>query len=259
LEQIKILVIGDSCTDVYVYGNCERLCPDAPVPVFVPCHIIKSGGMAANVCENLNALNLECDVITNKKEIEKKRLVEKKTNHMIIRIDSSDEKVDKIKNIKEINLKKYAAIVISDYDKGFLDEDDIQYLCKNHPLTFMDTKKRLGEWCEECTFIKINEVEFAKSKYFVDLYEEWIYDKLIITTGSEGCLHKGKKYPVKKVDVKDLSGAGDTFLAGLVCEYLRSGNIGSSIIFANECATIVVQKKGVCTTDNILKGKNNDH
>lgn len=248
MEKIKVLAIGDSCIDVYIYGECERLCPDAPVPVFVPEQIIKSGGMAANVCENLNALNLECDVITNKEEIEKKRLVEKKTNHMIVRVDSSNEKVGRIRDIRNIDLEKYAAVIISDYDKGFLHEEDIEYLCKNHPLTFMDTKKCLGEWCKECTFIKINEVEFAKSKYFVDLYEEWIYDKLIITMGSEGCLHKGKKYSVKKVDVKDLSGAGDTFLAGLVCEYLRSGDIDSSIVFANECATIVVQKKGVCTT-----------
>jgi bifunctional ADP-heptose synthase (sugar kinase/adenylyltransferase) len=27
----KVLVIGDSCTDVFRYGNCDRLCPEAPV------------------------------------------------------------------------------------------------------------------------------------------------------------------------------------------------------------------------------------
>ena len=29
-----ILVIGESCLDVFHYGECERLCPEAPVPVF---------------------------------------------------------------------------------------------------------------------------------------------------------------------------------------------------------------------------------
>ena len=33
---MKILVIGDSCKDKYIYGLCERMCPEAPVPVFQP-------------------------------------------------------------------------------------------------------------------------------------------------------------------------------------------------------------------------------
>jgi len=35
-EDIKILVIGDSCTDVFLYGNVYRLAPEGPVPVFSP-------------------------------------------------------------------------------------------------------------------------------------------------------------------------------------------------------------------------------
>ena len=54
-------------------------------------------------------------------------------------------------------------------------------------------------------------------------------------------------YPTKEVSVKDLSGAGDTFLAGLVFEYVRSKDIESAIKFAQECTTIVVQKSGVST------------
>jgi len=33
---MKILVIGDSCKDVFIYGKANRLCPEAPVPVFIP-------------------------------------------------------------------------------------------------------------------------------------------------------------------------------------------------------------------------------
>ena len=32
----KILVGGDSCTDVFIYGDIERISPEAPIPVFVP-------------------------------------------------------------------------------------------------------------------------------------------------------------------------------------------------------------------------------
>ena len=49
------------------------------------------------------------------------------------------------------------------------------------------------------------------------------------------------------VQVKDISGAGDTFLAGLTVEYVRSNDIVKAIDFAQECTKIVVQKHGVST------------
>ena len=52
-------------------------------------------------------------------------------------------------------------------------------------------------------------------------------------------------FPVEKVEVKDMSGAGDTFLAGLVYEYLSTKDISKAITFANQCATNVVQRRGV--------------
>jgi sugar/nucleoside kinase (ribokinase family) len=50
---------------------------------------------------------------------------------------------------------------------------------------------------------------------------------------------------VDRVEIKDTSGAGDTFLAGLVYEYMASGDIHKAMEFANRCATKVVQMKGV--------------
>ena len=35
---MNILVIGDSCKDVFIYGDIERISPEAPVPVFKPTH-----------------------------------------------------------------------------------------------------------------------------------------------------------------------------------------------------------------------------
>jgi sugar/nucleoside kinase (ribokinase family) len=49
------------------------------------------------------------------------------------------------------------------------------------------------------------------------------------------------------VEVKDVSGAGDTFISGLCYYYLKTKSIEESINFANECATKVVQKRGVST------------
>ena len=72
-------------------------------------------------------------------------------------------------------------------------------------------------------------------------------DKLIITKGKYGCEYKGIVYPTREVSVRDVSGAGDTFIAGLVCQYIKNNNILQSIEFAQECTTEVVQKSGVAT------------
>ena len=56
---MKILVIGDSCTDVFIYGDIIRLAPEAPVPVFNPRRSVKNDGMAKNVSNNVEALCLK--------------------------------------------------------------------------------------------------------------------------------------------------------------------------------------------------------
>ena len=71
--------------------------------------------------------------------------------------------------------------------------------------------------------------------------------KMIITQGQKGCIYRNKIYKVPLVEVKDVSGAGDTFISGLCCEFLKTKDIEKSIHFANECATKVVQKRGVST------------
>ena len=70
---MKILVIGDSCTDIFRYGKVERLAPEAPVPVIIPEKETSSPGMAGNVVRNLEALGAEVDFITNRVEIKKIR------------------------------------------------------------------------------------------------------------------------------------------------------------------------------------------
>ena len=241
----NILVIGESCNDIFHYGVCKRLCPEAPVPVFNSCSTTHTGGMAMNVYENLKKMGAKVKIFTNEnwKSITKTRFVEKKSNHMFMRLDENDKKYGKC-NIKNIDFSIFEAVIISDYNKGFLSEEDIYQISKKHPLTFLDTKKQFGPWCESISFIKINNIEYDNNK---NLISEKIKDKLIITKGPSGCIYKEKFYPVPLVEVKDTSGAGDTFIAGLCFTYCETRDIERSITFANECATFVVQKKGVAT------------
>jgi len=98
----------------------------------------------------------------------------------------------------------------------------------------------LGPWCAKAKFIKINEAEYNRTKHTVDNT-----DNMIITLGNNGCEYQGENFPVEKVEVKDMSGAGDTFLAGLVVKYLQTADIRDAIAFANDCSTNVVQRRGV--------------
>jgi sugar/nucleoside kinase (ribokinase family) len=123
----------------------------------------------------------------------------------------------------------------------------IEHICKYNKNVFVDTKKKLGQWIKDADFIKINELEFQKNHEV--LSDNGFKEKLIVTLGSEGCRWNGKEFPVEAVPVKDVSGAGDTFIAGLVRGYLDTQDIESAIEFAQECTTKVVQKHGVATVN----------
>jgi bifunctional ADP-heptose synthase (sugar kinase/adenylyltransferase) len=246
MRKPKILVVGDSCMDVYVYGKCLRMCPDAPVPVMVPTETITYPGMAGNVVRNIEALGAEITTLTNKEQIHKTRYVDSKTNHMFIRVDTGEEQIARVKDLDKINFKAFDAIVISDYCKGFLEEEDIAYIAENsdweHTTTFLDTKKVINNiFVDKINYIKINESEFAKCRGHIS---QKVLDKTIVTISSQGCIHDGKVYPVQKVDVKDNTGAGDTFLSGLAVKYCQTHDIIKAINYANKCATYVVQRKG---------------
>lgn len=247
--KINVLVIGDGCKDVFRYGNCDRLSPEAPVPVFTPTRINKNGGMAVNVYNNLIALGIDCDIncdiITNS-GITKTRYVDEMSNQMLLRIDENDV-VEGIEYSKllTIDYDKYDAVVISDYNKGFLSEDDIQYIAGKRPITFLDTKKKIGDWAQDIKFIKINEKEYVENSDWLTRYYK---GELIVTSGKDGARHWQKIYPItNEHEVRDLSGAGDTFLAALVVDYIKNVDICSAIKFANKCAAWVVTQKGVVT------------
>jgi len=242
---MKILVIGDSCTDIFRYGKVERIAPEAPVPIIVPEKETFNPGMAGNVVANLKALGAEIDFVTNQTEIRKIRYVCSKYNHLLLRVDEND--TCESFNIGSLYLNKYDAIVISDYCKGFLSEEDIKTISQFYQsVIFLDTKKILGDWAHDINFIKINYHEYERNREVL-LNDNILQNKTIVTRGKYGCDYQGKNHPTIDVPVKDVSGAGDTFLAGLVVEYVRSKNIDKAIQFAQECTTIVIQKSGVST------------
>ena len=239
----KVLVIGERCTDVFVYGISKRKSPEGNGPVFVPIDENKGLGMAGNTANNLMAMALDVDTYFDKGNITKTRYVNKDTNELYLRVDENDA-THRIDIYDLPDLKKYDAIVISDYCKGFLTEEDISKIALLHNLVILDTKKKLGDWCKDITFIKVNRQEF-QNNFGVIKENDWLFDKIICTLDRGGAMHKTKVFEVQSVNTADVSGAGDTFVAGFVARYLDSENIGVSIEWANYCAGEVVKEKGV--------------
>jgi sugar/nucleoside kinase (ribokinase family) len=202
--------------------------------------------MALNVLRNVRTKMENSDIITNENwfDVTKTRYVHAKTNHMFFRVDSKEQ-------IGRIDLKKVVLdaklVIISDYNKGFLHEDDIDDICNLHNMVFLDTKKILGSWAEEAALVKINDYEYQRSRHNLS---HRLHNKIVHTMGGDGCEYAGKRYPVERVEVKDSSGAGDSFMAALAVNFIQTGdtgNIEDAIIYANKCASEVVKHRGVTT------------
>ncbi len=154
----KIAIIGDVMLDKYVYGTISRISPEAPVPVVdIDKTEYKLGG-AANVANNIKALDAEpvligvigndydskhyLDVMKilglstagifkdNSRPTTAKTRVIAHSQH-VLRVDSeikddvSDNTRRKIINFFTKNIKNFAAVILQDYNKGVLTKEMI--------------------------------------------------------------------------------------------------------------------------------------
>ena len=140
-KNFNILVIGDDGIDKFVYGSAVRLAPEAPVPVLNPINETTNKGMAGNVVENLEALGCVVDFKHGVKTSIKTRMIDVRSKQQLLRVDQ-DSSSRPVK-IEYDNLNEFNAIVISDYNKGFLTEEDILTISSNHDSVFLDSKRIL--------------------------------------------------------------------------------------------------------------------
>ena len=243
---MKVLLIGDSCEDRYFYGEAKRLNPEAPVPILEYRRGVTSKGMVWNVRENLRSFGVEVYTSTHPEEIIKTRYIDEKSNQQIMRYDV-EPKIEPLSfDFPPEWNNLYDALVISDYNKGFLTTEKIFELTSRFvgPV-FIDSKKTN---LPADAYIKVNELEYERMAYCN-------YENLIITRGGEGAEYKGDLYPAEKVNVFDVVGAGDTFLAALAYGYLKYGRIDKAIPLANRAAAVAVSHRGtyVLTEEDVKK------
>ncbi len=173
----KILVIGDIMLDVYQFGNCNRISPEAPVPVIEFQYEKKMLGGAGNVLKNLITLGVKSDIISiigndsagdeiikllnelkvntefihldyERKTSEKKRIIS--SGQQLLRLDTEDkfsiseETESKVINFVLNNIQNYDLLLFSDYSKGFLTKricNEIISIAKsNNVKTIVDPK-----------------------------------------------------------------------------------------------------------------------
>ena len=149
----KILVIGDLIVDHYLWGDCSRISPEAPVQVVNVKKETTFLGGAGNVVNNLKTLGAEVDLIsvigkcsvsdklrellaevnvgTQFLQIQKDRISSKKSrvvagNQQVIRYDTEiSEEIDTLSQTAIIStfkkiIKNYDLVLLSDYGKGLL-------------------------------------------------------------------------------------------------------------------------------------------
>jgi len=165
LKKVKpnILVVGDLMIDHYLWGNCERISPEAPVQVVDVDRETTVLGGAGNVINNLNALGAnvsvssvignddngvelvkmlqKINVDTSNIIVQEQRKTSKKSrviavSQQILRYDK--ESKDNISNASVENIlaslndsiSLYDIVILSDYGKGVLTEELSQGIIK---------------------------------------------------------------------------------------------------------------------------------
>jgi D-beta-D-heptose 7-phosphate kinase/D-beta-D-heptose 1-phosphate adenosyltransferase len=152
-SNVRILVIGDLILDEYIYGNVDRISPEAPVPVVWASERKFLPGGASNVASNIVSLGAQANItgIVGKDDKADILLAELKKKHIntegvfdvfnrytsvktriigghqqIVRVDwentdsIKDNLQDKLENFIKQNIKKVDAVIIEDYGKGLI-------------------------------------------------------------------------------------------------------------------------------------------
>ena len=214
---MKVLVIGDIIIDRYIYGTSTRLSPEAPVPVVKYLREVEKLGGAGLVYENLKSLGVDVTLLdTDQPHSVKTRVI--CDGHYITRIDNDeeangDEVVRAIKRIR--NLEQYEYVILSDYNKGVLDKslEIIKYLNTFGCKVIVDPKEYATQY-KGAWLVKPNYKEFGDFGF-----TNW-RGNIITTNAGENVVASidGEVYdvPVDPVEVSDVTGAGDCFLAAFV-------------------------------------------
>jgi len=279
----SILVVGDVMLDKYVYVRTGRISGEAPVMIVKETGIEYRLGGAGNVASNLASLGVRTcvvgevnardeggreiiklcgdkDIILYPLRFEKPTIVKQRficNGYQLLRVDI--EKTDKVKNIGEINngllRGKYDAIVVSDYDKGMITEEVMAELKKSGTKIIVNGKPENILLYKGVDVVTFNRYEVDKAiravkevRDEIDLRNFYNIGSLVVTKGADGVDVFTKRrmvtLPGWKVDVKDITGAGDVIVAVIAMGLAMKHNISTVTEYANKLAAYSVTQFG---------------
>ncbi len=295
----NILVIGDLMVDHYVWGKCDRISPEAPVQVVNVKDESNRLGGACNVAANLISLGAKvslCGVIGNDdagkwmiKELDRlhiniqniipaNRPTTKKSrilisNQQVLRVDReenlsiSNEMQEEILNNLSSKIKNFDAIILSDYNKGLLEENLTRKIIKiarsENVMILVDPKGVDYSKYKNATLLTPNKLEAMQATNIKITDDKSLQDSMqkikqmcnldicLVTLSEEGIaiLDNKKLYksPTIAREVYDVTGAGDTVIAALGFGLSNGLDIYKACEFANAAAAVVVGKVGSAT------------
>ncbi len=293
-ENKRVVVVGDLILDRYVEGKVRRISPEAPVPVVELLTEEHKPGGAANVAvllkylgadvalvgvigddedgrillELLKDKGVKTSFIVKEKErptTVKTRVISK--SHHIVRLDresthhiSPDTQKLVISMLKKLQ-NDFDAILIEDYDKGFVTPEMIKGLKSLGMPVYVDPKIKNMSYYTNIRLLKPNLKEFIESTGYRliedhnELYERAHEFKvsqnveiLLVTLGERGmlmlCDGKILRIPAIRREVYDVTGAGDMVIAAFTISDLSGYTPIESALISSIAAGIEVTKLG---------------
>lgn len=287
-------MIGDIMLDRFVWGESHRISPEAPVPVIVVNKETSVPGGAGNVASNISALGGEAilvgvigddmpgnellqklsehkagvsfvEKVIGRPTTEKSRIIV--SGQQMARVDREESgdllaiSTEKLKEYIKNSIQGWDALVISDYAKGVITKDMIEYIVSlaqkhNKPIVG-DIKPKHASYCKNITILTSNVSEVLEASELSDVIDagKMLQEKLnaiiLVTQASDGMLLFEEKtqthFPAHAEEVYDVAGAGDTVTAAVALSLASNLSGGISAHIANTAAGIVVNKVGVAT------------
>lgn len=241
---MKVLIIGDIIIDKYIYGSSTRLSPEAPVPIVAQERIVETMGGAGLVYENLKSLGVDVDLYNHGEDSSiKTRVI--CDGHYVTRIDDdviadSEAVLDKVVND---DFSQYTYVVLSDYNKGVLGASNkiIEYINQFGCKIIVDPKDH-ADYYEGAWLVKPNNKEFGDFGF-----TDW-QGNIITTNAGENVIalidNQVYNIPVERVEISDVTGAGDCFLAAFVYGLTRGYDYETCLKLAVKGSTASVKHSG---------------
>ena len=282
IKRIKILVVGDIMLDKYVVGDVKRISPEAPVPVVKVTEEYSTLGGCGNVVRNIRAIGaqVDCaasitsdyaggrivelldqigagDLLVHQSEVTiiKERIIADQRKIQMIRVDkeTTGEQIEPKPLIEEIKAanKKYDIIIVSDYAKGVITWELMEYLYQLNIPVIVDPKPQNDHLYNRPYMVTPNREEWIHMEIEDRIRPEFV----LVTEGKDGMTlydYSGPaigtaKIEAEPVEVYNVSGAGDT-VAAVMAVCIASGlDPYKAAIVANKCAGYVVTQTGTST------------